>query len=132
MSALPLAPVTDGQAMTSADLPLVSVSLPLTARPPAGRIARMRHARARLPENVRTLGWVSLANDSASELAYPLLPLFLVLTLGAPVIAVGLIDGIPETIASVVRLISGWLSDKSAHRRRRWIFAGYGISSVAR
>jgi MFS family permease len=92
----------------------------------------LRVARSALPENVRTLGWVSLANDSASELAYPILPLFLVLTLGAPLIAVGLVDGIPETIAAVVRVISGWLSDKSSHRRRRWIFSGYAISSAAR
>lgn len=93
---------------------------------------RLRNARLDLPDNVRTLGWVSLANDSASELVYPLLPLFLVLTLGAPVIAVGLVDGIPETIASIVRVASGWLSDRSSHRRRRWIFSGYAVSNVAR
>jgi MFS family permease len=94
-------------------------------------IRRVLAARSGLPENVRTLGWVSLANDAASELVYPLLPLFLVLTLGAPIIAVGLVDGVPEAVASFARFASGWLSDRSA-RRRRWIFAGYAISSVAR
>ena len=97
-----------------------------------GRLRGILAAEAELPANVRTLGWVSLANDAGSELAYPLLPLFLVLTLNAPLLAVGMVDGIPDLVASFVRLGSGWISDRSAHRRRRWISAGYGISSCAR
>jgi hypothetical protein len=45
-------------------------------------VARVRAARRELPVNVRVLGWVSLANDMASELAYPIVPLFLTITLG--------------------------------------------------
>ena len=57
-----------------------------------GRLAprRLRTAVACIPPNVRALSWVSLANDLSSELAYPLVPLFLTVTLGAPVAAIGL------------------------------------------
>jgi MFS family permease len=81
---------------------------------------------------VRALGWVSFANDLASELAYPVVPLFLTITLGAPVAVVGLIEGIAEGIAVGLRGISGRLSDRAAHRRVPWIFSGYAVSAVAR
>ena len=96
------------------------------------RLARLRAQRRLLPENVRALGWVSFANDLASELAYPVVPLFLTITLGAPVAVVGLIEGIAEGIAVGLRGISGRLSDRAAHRRVPWIFSGYAVSAVAR
>ena len=95
-------------------------------------LARIERARKRLPENVRKLGWVSLANDAASELAYPIVPLFLTATLGAPVAIVGLIEGIAEALATGVRLLSGWVSDRMGDRRKPWIIGGYGASTVAR
>jgi MFS family permease len=95
-------------------------------------LARIEHARRRLPANVRKLGWISLANDAASELAYPIVPLFLTATLGAPVAIVGLIEGIAEGIATGVRLLSGWVSDRMGDRRKPWILGGYGASAVAR
>ena len=95
-------------------------------------LARIRAQRQLLPENVRALGWVSFANDLASELAYPVVPLFLTLTLGAPVAIVGLIEGIAEGVAIGLRGISGRLSDRAAHRRVPWIFSGYGVSALAR
>jgi len=95
-------------------------------------IQRIRAARRALPANVRSLGWVSFANDSASELAYPIVPLFLTITLGAPVAAVGVIEGIAEALATGVRLLSGWLSDRAGERRRPWIIGGYGASTLAR
>lgn len=95
-------------------------------------LTRIAAARRRLPENVRTLGWVSFANDAASELAYPIVPLFLTITLGAPVAVVGLIEGVAEGIAMGVRLLSGWLSDRMGDRRRPWIIGGYGVSAIAR
>ena len=95
-------------------------------------LARIEHARRRLPANVRKLGWISLANDAASELAYPIVPLFLTATLGAPVAIVGLIEGIAEAIATGVRLLSGWVSDRMGDRRKPWILGGYGASAVAR
>lgn len=95
-------------------------------------LARIEDARRRLPGNVRKLGWISLANDAASELAYPIVPLFLTATLGAPVAIVGLIEGTAEAIATGVRLLSGWVSDRMGDRRKPWILGGYGASAVAR
>src|SRR2546423_14713062 len=85
-----------------------------------------------LPANVRALGWVSFANDLSSELAYPIVPLFLTVTLGAPVKVLGLIEGIAEGIALGLRGVAGWLSDRMGERRVPWVFGGYGISALAR
>lgn len=110
-----------------------SVALGREPEPPAsGRLSRVLSARRGLPENVRVLGWVSLANDSASELAYPIIPLFLTITLAAPVYIVGLIEGIAEAMALVFRLVSGWLSDRQGGRRKPWIWSGYGVAELAR
>lgn len=95
-------------------------------------LTTIEQARRRLPANVRKLGWISLANDAASELAYPIVPLFLTATLGAPVAIVGLIEGIAEAIATGVRLLSGWVSDRMGDRRKPWILGGYGASAAAR
>jgi MFS family permease len=85
-----------------------------------------------LPRNVRALSWVSFANDAASELAYPVVPLFLTVTLGAPVAAVGLIEGVAEGIAVGLRGLAGWLSDRWGERRLPWVGAGYGGSAGGR
>jgi MFS family permease len=97
-----------------------------------GVLRRVEQARKTLPENVRKLGWISFANDAASELAYPIVPLFLTITLGAPVAVVGVIEGIAEGLATGVRLLSGWVSDRTGNRRKPWILGGYGASAVAR
>jgi MFS family permease len=93
---------------------------------------RISQARRALPENVRALSWVSFANDLASELAYPIVPLFLTVTLGAPIAILGLIEGIAEGVAVGLRGISGWLSDRAGERRRPWIVGGYAVSAAAR
>jgi MFS family permease len=95
-------------------------------------IARARRARLALPRNVRALSWVSFANDASSELAYPIVPLFLTVTLGAPVAAVGLIEGVAEGIAVGLRGAAGWLSDRWGERRLPWVGGGYGGSAVGR
>ena len=95
-------------------------------------LARARRARLALPRNVRALSWVSFANDAASELAYPIVPLFLTVTLGAPVAAVGLIEGVAEGIAVGLRGLSGWLSDRWGERRLPWVGTGYGSSAAGR
>ncbi|MFN3421793.1 MAG: MFS transporter, partial [Armatimonadota bacterium] len=63
-----------------------------------------------LPKTVVTLGIVSLLNDASSEMIYPLLPFFLREQLRASVAFVGLVEGIAETTASLLKLASGWLS----------------------
>jgi len=83
-----------------------------------------------LPRNVVVLSWVSLFQDAASELLYPIFPLFVTSTLGAPASALGLIEGVAEGTASVGKALSGRLADRA--RRRPIIATGYGISSVAK
>ena len=89
-------------------------------------LAQARRARLALPRNVRALSWVSFANDAASELAYPVVPLFLTVTLGAPVAAVGVIEGVAEGIAVGLRGLAGWLSDRWGERRLPWVGGGKG------
>jgi len=96
------------------------------------KLTRVGRAWRALPQNVRALGWVSFANDLSSELAYPIVPLFLTITLGAPVKVLGLIEGIAEGIALGLRGVAGWLSDRMGERRVPWIFGGYGLSAVSR
>ncbi len=86
----------------------------------------------RIPENVRAVSVVSLVNDVASELAYPVVPLFLTTVLGAPVAAIGLIEGVAEGAAVGLGAFSGWVSDRSGGRRVPWITAGYSFSAIAR
>jgi MFS family permease len=75
---------------------------------------------------------VSFANDLASELVYPIVPLFLTVTLGAPVTVLGLIEGIAEGVAVGFRGAAGWLSDRAGERRRPWIVAGYSATAASR
>ena len=95
--------------------------------------AGVAEARRALPANVRALGWVSFANDLASELLYPIVPLFLTVTLGAPVSVLGLIEGIAEGVAVGLRGAAGRLSDRvGGGRRMPWVVAGYSATAVSR
>jgi MFS family permease len=80
---------------------------------------------------VVALGFVSLAMDLSSEMIHALLPLFMVGTLGLSVAAVGLIDGIAESTASVTKVFSGWLSDRLG-RRKPLILLGYGLAALSK
>lgn len=81
--------------------------------------------------NVAALGLVSLLTDVGSEMIYPLLPVFLTVTLGLGTAAVGLIEGVAESTASFLRLVSGWLSDRLG-RRKALVVCGYGVSALTR
>ncbi|MEW5955125.1 MAG: MFS transporter, partial [Candidatus Micrarchaeota archaeon] len=85
----------------------------------------------KLDPNVVKLGAVSLLTDVSSEMIFPILPLFLTTVLGAPAAVVGLIEGIAESTANVLKLFSGWLSDKLG-RRKPFVIAGYGLSCVSK
>ena len=85
----------------------------------------------RLPRNVILLGVVSFFADVSSEMAYPFIPIFLTSVLGAPVAAVGAIEGIAESTASLMKLASGWWSDR-VQRRLPLVVAGYGLAAVAK
>ena len=84
-----------------------------------------------LPKNVFALSLVSLLNDTSSEIIYPLLPAFLFLTLGATPFAIGMIEGFAESIASILKLFSGYLSDKFGNRKLP-VFFGYSLAAVTR
>jgi MFS family permease len=84
-----------------------------------------------LPRNVWALSFVSLLNDTSSEIIYPLLPTFLALSLGASPFAIGAIEGIAESTASLLKLFSGYISDKF-QRRKPLIIAGYGLAAITR
>jgi len=77
------------------------------------------------------LGIASLLNDLSSEILYPLLPIFLTTYLGASVASVGIIEGIAETTASLLKLYSGYLSDKIGKKKALTVI-GYSISNLTR
>ena len=80
--------------------------------------------------NLKTLSAVSFAQDAASELLYPILPIFITVTLGAPVVVVGMIEGLAEGAAAITKLISGKISDGRA--RRPIIFLGYLLAAIGK
>ena len=84
-----------------------------------------------LPGNVLALSLVSLLNDTSSEIIYPLLPAFLAMTLGASPFAIGLIEGFAESVASILKLFSGYISDKF-HARKLLVFVGYALAALTR
>jgi MFS family permease len=85
----------------------------------------------RLPRNVWALGLTSLFMDISSEMVINILPLFLANVLGVQTSIIGLIEGIAEATASILKLFSGWLSDKLGGRK--WLaVAGYGLSAVTK
>ncbi len=84
-----------------------------------------------LPRNVFAIGLVSLLNDASSEIIYPLLPVFLATSLGASAKAIGTIEGLAESISSLLKLFAGYLSDRLA-KRKVLVVAGYSLASLAR
>lgn len=84
-----------------------------------------------LPKPVRHLGWISFFTDFASEMVYPVVPLFLTAALGAPVAVLGLIEGVAEAIVSVMKGLSGWHSDKLG-KRVPYIRLGYGLAALSK
>ena len=90
----------------------------------------MRGAR-RIPQTVIALGLVSFLTDISSEMIYPLLPVFLATVLGAGAMALGLIEGIAESAASVLKVVSGVWTDRM-QRRKPLVVAGYSFSGMMR
>lgn len=84
-----------------------------------------------IPRGVWVLGFVSLLMDLSSEIIHSLLPLYLTVALGASALTVGIIEGIAESTALIVRVFSGTLSDRLKHRK--WITAaGYGMAALSK
>jgi MFS family permease len=80
---------------------------------------------------VLRLGLVSFFADVSSEMLYPLMPLFLTVTLGAPASVVGVIEGAAEAVASLLKTVSGRLADRTG-RRTELVFGGYLLSALAK
>lgn len=93
-------------------------------RPMASRLSRV-------PRTVWALGFVSLFMDASSELVHSLLPLFLVVGLGASPAVLGVIEGIAEATAAVAKVFSGWLSDRLGHRKLL-VGLGYGLAAASK
>jgi MFS family permease len=81
--------------------------------------------------NIMIAGLVSLLTDIATYMITPVLPLFLVGSLGASTALVGLIEGIAEATASILKVFSGWFSDRLG-KRKPLMLAGYALSNISR
>ena len=86
---------------------------------------------AAVPRGVWALGFVSMFMDISSEMIHSLLPVFLVVNLGASVALVGLIEGVAEATASITKIFSGWLSDRLGKRKLLAII-GYGLGALTK
>jgi len=85
----------------------------------------------KLQPQVILLGFVSLLNDSASEMIYPLLPVFLTTVLGTTPVIIGVIEGAADALASILKYIAGAWSDRVQHRKPM-IATGYALAAASR
>ena len=85
----------------------------------------------RLPRNVWVVTATSFLMDISSEMLLNLLPLFLFNVLGVRTAAIGAIEGVAESASSLLKLFSGWLSDKLG-KRKSLAVVGYGVSTVVK
>jgi MFS family permease len=97
---------------------------PGACSPPARRIWGLEH-------NVFWAGVVSFFMDVSSEMVYSLVPIFLSSVLGVGTSLIGVIEGIAETTASLLKMFAGWLSDRMGRRKPLMLF-GYGVSTLSR
>ena len=84
-----------------------------------------------ITKNIFVLGLVSLFTDLSSQMVFPLIPLFLTTVLGAGAYAVGVVEGAAETTASLLKVASGYWSDKN-RKRKPFILFGYSLSSITK
>lgn len=97
---------------------------------PVHLTAARRRAPSWLSRNLLLLCGVSFLQDAASELLYPVLPIFLTVTLGAPAAVVGIVEGVAEGAASITKLLAGRLADRRT--KRPLIAAGYGLAALGK
>jgi len=94
-------------------------------------VRSLSRLRKGVPGTVVALGFVSLFTDFAHEMIYPLIPAFLTDVLGVGALALGVIEGIAESAASILKVVSGWWTDRSA-KRKPFVLVGYGIAGAVR
>ena len=93
--------------------------------------SQMEHSLRHIPSGIWVLGFVSLLMDISSEMIHSLLPLFMVTTLGSSTMAVGLVEGLAESLALVVKVFSGTLSDYLGERKGLALF-GYALGAFTK
>jgi MFS family permease len=103
----------------------------MEAKPDAAAAPDAPPADPSIPKSVRWIGVASLMTDASGEMIYPLIPFFLTSVLGGSVAFVGIIEGFAESVASLIKLFSGRISDRVARRKPLVVF-GYGVTAVFR
>jgi MFS family permease len=101
---------------------------PRSRRDPRSWLATLRQG---LPATVLALGAASFFTDMSSEMIYPLIPAFLTDVLGAGALALGVVEGVAESTAAILKIASGWWTDR-VERRKPFVVAGYGIAGAVR
>ena len=91
----------------------------------------MKNKKEKIPKNVIILGIVSFFNDVASEMVYPIVPIFMTSVLKASTTVVGLVEGIAESTAAITKFLFGYWSDKIG-KRKPFVVAGYTFSSLSK
>lgn len=94
--------------------------------------ASSAHNPKALPRTIVIIGFVSLLNDFASEMVVPLIPLLLATVLAAGPIALGLIEGVADTVSNLLKLWAGRHSDLYGRRRKPYVIFGYLLSNLVR
>ena len=94
-------------------------------------ITETKHRLKDLPKNVWAVGFTSLFMDISSEMVINLLPLFMANVLGVKTNIIGLIEGVAEATASILKLFSGWFSDKVGQRKNLAVI-GYAVSAISK
>ncbi len=97
---------------------------------PAGPEQNLQDPRPWLTRNLKVVSGVSFLQDAASELLYPILPIFLTSVLGAPVAVVGLVEGLAEGGSAITKVLTGRVADQLP--RRPLIALGYGLAALGK
>ncbi len=84
-----------------------------------------------LKRNIFVLGLVSFLTDVSSDMIYPLLPIFLTKVIKVNMVFVGLVEAIAESTASILKVVSGWISDR-VKKRKVLVFSGYVLSAISK
>src|SRR3989338_7274216 len=82
-------------------------------------------------KTIRVFSWASFLNDLGSDIIYPIWPMFVTTVLGAPMAALGFLDGLGEALVSISQAISGYISDR-IHKRKVFVWAGYLCGGLSR
>jgi MFS family permease len=97
----------------------------------AGSLSRLFGERPRLPRPVWLVSWTSFFTDTASEAVYPIMPLYLTRVLGGTAMAIGIIEGAAEALNSLLKILSGRISDRW-RSRKPFVIVGYSVSTAVR